>query len=54
MSIKLGKYFYESDNVTISENYTVTSGKNNVTIGTLTISDGYTLTVPDNTVLTIL
>lgn len=54
MSIKLGKYFYESDNVTIPSDYTLTTGKNSTTIGTVTVSDGATLTIPDNAILIIL
>jgi hypothetical protein len=44
--------FYEND-TTITQNYTITSGKNAMSAGPITIADGVTVTVPDGSTWTI-
>lgn len=44
--------FYENSNV-ISHSYTITSGKNAMSAGPVTVADGVTVTVPDGSVYTI-
>lgn len=44
--------FYENSTV-ITANYTITTGKNAMTAGPITINDGITVTVPDNSTWTI-
>ena len=46
------KVFYENDR-TITSNYTITAGKNAMTAGPITISDGVVVTVPDGSVWTV-
>jgi hypothetical protein len=47
------KAFYENDSI-ITENYTITSGKNAMTAGPVTIASGVTVTVPTGSVWTII
>jgi len=44
--------FYENDQ-TVSTNYTITSGKNAMSAGEITIADGVTVTVPDGSTWSI-
>ena len=44
--------FFEND-VEVSANYTITTGKNAMSAGPMTIADGVTVTVPDGSVWTI-
>ena len=44
--------FYEND-ITLSANYTLTSGKNGMAAGPITISSGITLTVPSGSTFTV-
>lgn len=44
--------FYENDKV-VTQNYTLTSGKNAMTAGPVSINDGVSVTVPDGSVWTI-
>lgn len=44
--------FYENDQ-TVSVNYSITSGKNAMTAGPITIADGVAVTIPDGSVWTI-
>ena len=44
--------FYENDQ-TVSVNYSITSGKNAMTAGPVTIADGVSVTIPDGSVWTI-
>lgn len=44
--------FYEND-VTITTDYTITSGKNAGTFGPVSIADGATVTVPDGSTWTV-
>lgn len=46
------RVFYENDQ-TISTNYTITSGKNAMTAGPITINSGVTVTVPDGSTWTV-
>jgi hypothetical protein len=38
--------FYEND-ITVTDDYTITTGKNAISAGPITIDDGVTVTVPD-------
>lgn len=44
--------FFENDQ-TVTDDYTITAGKNAGTFGPVTINDGITVTVPDSSVWTI-
>ena len=44
--------FYEND-MTITANYTITTGKNAMTAGPITIADGVSVTIPDGSVWSI-
>jgi len=44
--------FWENDQ-TMTVNYTITSGKNALSAGPITIADGITLTIPDSGVYTV-
>jgi hypothetical protein len=44
--------FFEND-ITVSATYTITTGKNAMSAGPMTIADGVTVTVPDGSVWTI-
>ena len=44
--------FYEND-IEVTDSYTITSGKNAMTAGPITINDGVEVTVPDGSVWTI-
>lgn len=44
--------FWEND-TTVTTNYTITSGKNAVTAGPVTINDGVTVTIPDGSTWSI-
>lgn len=46
------RVFYENDQ-TVTVNYTITSGKNAMTAGPITIADGITVTVPDGSTWTV-
>ncbi len=45
-------FVYEND-ITVTADYTLTTGKNGMTAGPITINDGVTVTVPDNSTWTI-
>jgi hypothetical protein len=49
----VGNYVFFENDLNITANYTITSGKNAMTAGPVTISDGITVTVPDGSVWTI-
>lgn len=42
----IGDIFYENGQ-TVSSNYTITSGKNAMSAGPITIANGVTVTIPD-------
>lgn len=44
--------FFENDQ-TVTDDYTITTGKNAGTFGPITINDGITVTVPDDSIWTI-
>lgn len=44
--------FYENDQ-TVTQNYTITTGKNAMTAGPIAIADGVTVTIPDGSTWTI-
>lgn len=44
--------FFENDTV-VTDDYTITSGKNAGSFGPITINDGITVTIPDDSVWTI-
>jgi hypothetical protein len=46
------KIFWENSN-TMTVNYTITSGRNAMSAGPITIESGVTLTIPDNSVYTV-
>jgi hypothetical protein len=46
------KIFFENDQV-VTSNYTITSGKNAMSAGNITINDGVTVTTPSGSVWTI-
>lgn len=46
------KIFFENDQV-VTSNYTITSGKNAMSAGNITINDGVVVTTPPNSVWTI-
>ncbi len=46
------KVFYEND-TTVTENYTITAGKNAVTAGPVTVNSGVTVTIPSGSVWVI-
>jgi hypothetical protein len=48
-----GDVFYENSN-TISASYTITTGKNALTAGPVTVADGVTVTVPDGSVWAVM
>lgn len=45
-------FVYEND-ITVTADYTITTGKNGMSAGPITIDDGVTVTVPDNSAWTI-
>jgi hypothetical protein len=45
-------FVYEND-ITVTANYTLTSGKNGMSAGPVTIDSGATVTVPDGSTWTI-
>lgn len=45
-------FVYEND-ITVTADYTITTGKNGMSAGPITIADGVTVTVPDNSAWTI-
>ena len=45
--------FYENDQV-VSNSYSITSGKNAMTTGPITIADGVTLTIPDGSTFVVI
>lgn len=47
------KVFFEND-TTISSDYTITSGKNAMTAGPISITSGHTVTVPDGSTWTVI
>lgn len=47
------KVFYENDQ-TVTEDYTISTGKNAMSAGPITIADGVTVTIPDASTWTIL
>lgn len=48
-----GNYVFFENDQTVTANYTLTSGKNAVSAGPLTINDGVTVTVPSGAVWVI-
>lgn len=44
--------FFETD-ITVTANYTITTNKNAITAGPLTIANGVTVTIPNGSVWTI-
>lgn len=49
----VGNYVFFENDINITANYTITTGKNAMTAGPVTIADGITVTVPDGSVWTI-
>ncbi len=42
-----GNYIFYENDTTVTQSYTITTGKNAVTAGPVTIADGVTVTIPD-------
>jgi hypothetical protein len=49
----VGNYVFFENDINITADYTINSGKNAMTAGPVTIADGITVTVPDGSVWTI-